>query len=806
MSSTLRPGSGAVNEKKAHASSSAVLAAQGLGDPPVVTIGVLYKYVNALQGWRPRLVVLDPITARLCYYHVGGPSAVRVARVEESLRQRYGGVCEIAFVGVQVGVIRKKELALRTESFGFGSGRGARDVREQAHPEELLRVKVVELKRIRESEQDDRKLWVNETLELKAESQDDRQVWAKAMRDVMVDGELDMYHRRRYQTVCGGVDGGFVGEVDGVELRRKAEASLDGMGASAEVKSYVFGIVDSLVREWEKRRTMLDIVYRLENEKRELETRLAVEGAMAGDSQDADQDELGSAAADGSEDGEELFERERGRDEDGEYEEEFFDAEEGKWDVAGRSSSLGELAMFDAACVLADGARPGFGMSASSNGPAKPTGSTTLSTPLQSSGDPITSSSSLSAPVSGRRQRLPKPQQQEKSVSLWSLIKEMVGKDLTRVCLPVYFNEPLSALELTAEDLEYSELLDIAASHPAGSRERIVNIMAFAISPYSSTEGRTSKPFNPLLGETYELVDEDKGFRFIAEKVSHHPTIIAAHAVGGWRGGGASGNNKWTYQGDAEIKSKFWGRSIELKPEGVLRLDFEDGDSYSWHKVTTRINNLIIGKIYVDHGGVMTIRRHEAAPSTVAKVFFHETKMLFDRDPRRIEGHLEVDGVPMPYPRLEGHWNEEINVMWEDGRCEQVWKKNPMPEAENRNRYNLTRYAIGLNEITPGMEGRLAPTDSRLRPDQRLTELGMWEEANAEKQRLEHKQRAARKAAEEGVPLKPRWFGINRDQIRLNGSARGHHLSTKELCFVFTGEYWRARDRGEFEGVRDIFG
>ncbi len=32
--------------------------------------------------------------------------------------------------------------------------------------------------------------------------------------------------------------------------------------------------------------------------------------------------------------------------------------------------------------------------------------------------------------------------------SLWSLIKDMVGKDLTRVCLPVYFNEPLSALQV----------------------------------------------------------------------------------------------------------------------------------------------------------------------------------------------------------------------------------------------------------------------------------------------------------------------------------------------------------------------
>lgn len=51
---------------------------------------------------------------------------------------------------------------------------------------------------------------------------------------------------------------------------------------------------------------------------------------------------------------------------------------------------------------------------------------------------------------------------QERSVSLWAIIRECVGKDLTRVCLPVYFNEPLSALQKLAEDLEYCGLLDQA--------------------------------------------------------------------------------------------------------------------------------------------------------------------------------------------------------------------------------------------------------------------------------------------------------------------------------------------------------
>ena len=64
-----------------------------------------------------------------------------------------------------------------------------------------------------------------------------------------------------------------------------------------------------------------------------------------------------------------------------------------------------------------------------------------------------------------RRTKLPDPAEKEKAVSLWSMIKDNVGKDLTRVCLPVYFNEPISSLQKCFEDLEYSYLLDRAYEH-----------------------------------------------------------------------------------------------------------------------------------------------------------------------------------------------------------------------------------------------------------------------------------------------------------------------------------------------------
>ena len=54
-----------------------------------------------------------------------------------------------------------------------------------------------------------------------------------------------------------------------------------------------------------------------------------------------------------------------------------------------------------------------------------------------------------------------------------------------------------------------------------------VLVAAYAVSPYHSTYYRAaSKPFNPLLGETYECIREDKGWRFISEQVHVGLSII----------------------------------------------------------------------------------------------------------------------------------------------------------------------------------------------------------------------------------------------------------------------------------------
>lgn len=76
--------------------------------------------------------------------------------------------------------------------------------------------------------------------------------------------------------------------------------------------------------------------------------------------------------------------------------------------------------------------------------------------------DPAIRAAGTNFPYVKHRKKLPDPVEKEKGVSLWSMIKDNIGKDLTKVCLPVYFNEPLSSLQRCVEDLEYSYLLDRA--------------------------------------------------------------------------------------------------------------------------------------------------------------------------------------------------------------------------------------------------------------------------------------------------------------------------------------------------------
>uniref|UniRef100_A0A1I8F4G5 F-box domain-containing protein n=1 Tax=Macrostomum lignano TaxID=282301 RepID=A0A1I8F4G5_9PLAT len=77
-------------------------------------------------------------------------------------------------------------------------------------------------------------------------------------------------------------------------------------------------------------------------------------------------------------------------------------------------------------------------------------------------------SSSSSASLTGggvvrRTRRSTVPERPNYSLNLWSIMKNCIGRELTKIPMPVNFSEPLSMLQRITEELEYSHCLDKAA-------------------------------------------------------------------------------------------------------------------------------------------------------------------------------------------------------------------------------------------------------------------------------------------------------------------------------------------------------
>jgi hypothetical protein len=63
--------------------------------------------------------------------------------------------------------------------------------------------------------------------------------------------------------------------------------------------------------------------------------------------------------------------------------------------------------------------------------------------------------------------------------SIWKVLKDAVGKDITKFCVPVYFNEPISMVQKVAEIMEYQDIL-VRADKSQDPIERLLLVACFA--------------------------------------------------------------------------------------------------------------------------------------------------------------------------------------------------------------------------------------------------------------------------------------------------------------------------------------
>ncbi|KAL7394046.1 hypothetical protein ABVT39_019791 [Epinephelus coioides] len=349
-----------------------------------------------------------------------------------------------------------------------------------------------------------------------------------------------------------------------------------------------------------------------------------------------------------------------------------------------------------------------------------------------------------------RRSRLPSPSPNNSTISLWNILRNNIGKDLSKVTMPVQLNEPLNTLQRLCEELEYSELLDRAAN-THDPFERMVYIATFVVSGYASSFYRTGgKPFNPVLGETYECDRPDKGLRFVAEQVSHHPPISACHAE----------SKNFIYWQDVRCKNKFWGKSMEIVPIGTTHVTLPGfGDHYEWNKVTSCIHNILSGQRWIEHYGEISIR-NTSSDICQCKITFIKAK-YWNSSVNEVEGAI-TDSKGKVVHRLFGKWQEAV-FCGDPPSATCIWRANTMP-LDHEQYFGFTKFAIELNELDPSMKLLLPPTDTRLRVDQRLLEEGNFEAAEEQKQRIEQLQRERRRVMEENnLTHQPKFFRKSKD-------------------------------------------
>ncbi|KAA0203877.1 hypothetical protein HAZT_HAZT002379, partial [Hyalella azteca] len=118
-----------------------------------------------------------------------------------------------------------------------------------------------------------------------------------------------------------------------------------------------------------------------------------------------------------------------------------------------------------------------------------------------------------------------------------------------------------------------------------------------------------------------------------------------------------------------------------------------------------------------------------------------------------------------------------------------LWEVTPRPPHSSEY-YHFTLFAMGLNERDPASIDKIAPTDSRLRPDIRLLEEGDMDGAGCEKSRLEEKQRETRKSRKKHKgEWKSRWF------------EQGTNAFNGQPDWLYSGRYWERN----YADVEEIF-
>ena len=368
-----------------------------------------------------------------------------------------------------------------------------------------------------------------------------------------------------------------------------------------------------------------------------------------------------------------------------------------------------------------------------------------------------------------RRTNLP-----HKIVCPKNMVKEIITNMTKKLASPVYFNEPLSMGQKQCEKFKYMDLL-IKAGNELSREKQMCYISAFLIGEIFLNLGRSLKPFNPIIGETYEYFDNEKKFRFYSEQVSHKPQVNAYIAE----------TPEFAYYGDTlnTTSFKFFKGSIELIFKNKAHIHFKKtGDHYILNPPTVYVKGLMKPPLYNDYAGNTIIQNTKDASYRCELKFIEEG--WSPNSLGNFEGTVFKDYETIAY-LLKGNWTKEIYMTDPEGNNRVdllILDKNQEYLNNTVESYVLPEYTCRLNQITPELEKILPKNDSRFRMDMRLLEeKEETDEAQSYKLRYEEKQRKE----------------LCTDKHKILYFEEFLSPETEDKYYLPNGKYWELRKSGK---------
>jgi hypothetical protein len=326
---------------------------------------------------------------------------------------------------------------------------------------------------------------------------------------------------------------------------------------------------------------------------------------------------------------------------------------------------------------------------------------------------------------------------QKKIIYPQNIVKEMIQTMTQNKPAPVYFNEPLSMLQRQCEKFYYSDLLQKASQEDKNKSLQLGYISAFIIGEIFLSLHRNLKPFNPIIGETYEYFDNDKNFRYYSEQVSHNPQVTAFIGE----------TPEFALYGDTKNSTSFkiLKGAMELAFKNKVHLHIKTtNDHFVYNRPNILVKGFLNPPLRNDYSGT-TIIENESFPENKAEIKFIEESWT-NTAVGLFEGKITC-GDEVKY-LIKGNWNKCIYLIDNNDNNKKIDLLNIDENQEylkngKEEEYKLPSICYDLNYIVnKSFKSSLPANDSRFRVDMTfLEQCPTNNEAQTLKEKYEQKQR-----------------------------------------------------------------